>query len=210
MRNIETAMESHVDLRQLAVRREPPEAPMRRPRRHLFARYLLPAIIVLGFAAVLAWAARDSLLPSRPVTVVPVITSRAEVNQEGAALFQGAGWVEPRPTPVLAAALTEGVIDRLLVVEGQEVKAGEPIATLIDADARLALRSAQADLSLRQAELDSAKAGLAAASVNFEQPVALQAALAEAEAMLAQKRTDQATLPQQLKSAEARAALAKR
>src|SRR5438067_1563390 len=137
MRNSETAMESQVDLRQLAVRRDPAEAAVRRTRRHVFARYVLPAVIVFGFVAVLAWSARDSLLPARSVTVVPVITSRAEVNQEGAALFQGAGWVEPRPTPVLAAALTEGVIDRLLVVEGQEVKAGEPIATLIAADARL-------------------------------------------------------------------------
>src|SRR5215468_420037 len=98
-------MSASVDLRQLAVRRDggAPVRPARR-RGHLVARYLLPA---------------------KPVTVVPVLTSRAELRQEGTPLFQSAGWIEPRPTPILITALYEGVVEKLLVVEGQEVKAGE-------------------------------------------------------------------------------------
>src|SRR5207248_2581217 len=183
-------MNANVDLRQLAVRREeaPPRSPSR--RKQLLTRYLLPAVILLGFLAVAGWAARDSLLPSRPVTVVPVLATRAELQQEGTPLFQAAGWVEPRPTPVVVTALTEGVIDKLLVVEGQEVRAGEPVATLIVADAQLALKTAEADLRLRKAEVASARAALRAAETNLEQPVNLRATLAEAEAMLAQKETE--------------------
>jgi RND family efflux transporter MFP subunit len=124
-------------------------------------------------------------------------------------LFQSAGWVEPRPTPVLVPALTEGIVDKLFVVEGQEVQAGETVATLIDADAKLALATAEADLRLRQAELKSAEAARMAASVNFEKPTQLQAALAEAEAMLAQKETEQASLPSQRRTAEAKQQFAK-
>jgi len=204
-------MNPNVDLRQLAVRRdEPPAAPVaRRPRRWL-TRVVLPAAALLGFAAVTAWAARDSLLPSRPVTVVPVLATRGEVSREGEPLFQSAGWVEPRPTPVLVPALAEGVVDKLLVVEGQEVKAGETVATLIDADAKLALKAAEADLRLRRAELKSAQAARIAAAVNVDKPAHLQAALAEAEAMLAHEQAHQAELPFQVRAAEAKQRLAKR
>jgi RND family efflux transporter MFP subunit len=198
-------MNPNVDLRQLAVRREQPSgAPAaRRPRRWL-TRMVLPAAVLVGFVAVTAWAARDSLLPSRPVTVVPVLTTHGEVSREGQPLFQSAGWVEPRPTPVLVPALTEGIVDKLLVVEGQEVKAGAIVATLIDTDAKLALKMAEADLRLRLAELESAKAARTAAAVNFEKPTHLQAGLAEAEAMLAQKETERALLPAQRRAAEAK------
>src|SRR5215470_16755672 len=89
-RSEEPAMNANVDLRQLAVRREgtSPSAAVR--RRHLVTRYL-PAAVVLGFLAVVGWAARDSLLPSRPVTVVPVLATRTEVRQAGMPLFQAAG-----------------------------------------------------------------------------------------------------------------------
>lgn len=202
-------MSANVDLRQLAVRRDGP-APRQAPRRsHLVTRYLLPAAVLLAFAAVAGWSMRDALLPARPVTVVPVLTTRAELRASGTPLFQSAGWVEPRPTPVLVTALAEGVIDKLLVVEGQEVKAGEPVARLIEADARLALRAAGADAKLRKAELASARAALVAARTNAAEPVQLQSALAEAEAMLAQKETERAALPAQLKAAESRLALAR-
>jgi RND family efflux transporter MFP subunit len=203
-------MISTVDLKQLAVRRDapPPSAPRRR-RTQMLTRYLLPSGVLLGFAAVFGWAFRDSFLSSRPVTVVPVRATRGEVQRSGAPLFHAAGWVEPRPTPVLVAALAEGVVDKLLVVEGQSVKEGEPVARLIDIDARLALQTAEADLRLREAEVAGAKATLASARTNYEKPVSLEAAFAEADASLAQKETEKATLPAQLKSAEARSLLAR-
>src|SRR5262249_14737117 len=150
----EVSMSAQIDLKQLAVRRESAESHAIRPRRSRWlSRYVLPVAVLLGFAAVLLWAARDSLLPPKPVTVVPVLTSRAEMQQEGTPLFQAAGWVEPRPTPTVVSALAEGVVEELLVVEGQEVKAGEPVARLIEIDAKLALDAAEATVLLRQADL---------------------------------------------------------
>lgn len=204
-------MTSPVDLRQLAVRRpELGDAPLPRRPRRLVSRYLLPAGVLLGFVGVLGWATRDALRLARPVTVVPVLATRAEVRSGGEPLFQTAGWVEPRPTPTLVTALSEGVVERLLVVEGQEVKAGEPVAHLIDTDARLALQTAEAELRLRQAEVKSAQAARDAARTRLAQPVELRAALAEAEVMLAQKENERATVPFQLRSARARLDVAQR
>ncbi|HBL44518.1 MAG TPA: hemolysin D, partial [Planctomycetaceae bacterium] len=59
---------------------------------------------------------------------MPVIVTQSSIRNAGTPLFQAAGWVEPRPTPVRVAALSPGVIEELLVVEDQKVKQGEPIA----------------------------------------------------------------------------------
>ncbi len=197
-------MAATVDLRQLAVDRSGAHASRRGPRRSVLARYVLPFGVVLGFGLIVAWSARDSLLPSKPVTVVPVVLMRAEVRESGTSLFQAAGWVEPRPSPVMVPALAEGVIEQLLVVAGQEVAAGQPVAALVDADARLALADAEADLEWKQAELASARAALTAARAEVEQPVHLEAALAEAESALARVETERATLPFAIRAAEAR------
>lgn len=148
-------MSSAVDLRALAGERKEPVSSSRRPG-HFFTRYVLPGLFLLGFLALVGWAARDSFLPARAVTVVPVLTSRSDVLQQaGAPLFLAAGWIEPRPTPVLVTALAEGIVEQLLVVEGQPVKAGEPVARLVDADARLAVAAAEADQRQKEAEADT-------------------------------------------------------
>jgi RND family efflux transporter MFP subunit len=196
-------MNTNVDLGQLRVRREEPSAALGK-RRSVVSRYVLPAALLAGFAAIVAWAAREQFLPAREVTVVPVLATRADVRQAGAPLFQAAGWVEPRPTPIKVTALAEGVVARLLVVEGQAVAAGEPIAELVDADARLSLADAEAMRDLQQAEVESARARQAAAETNLAYPLQLQAMLAEAEAELAKMETEQAHLPIEHEAAEAR------
>ncbi|MEQ8846815.1 HlyD family efflux transporter periplasmic adaptor subunit [Botrimarina sp.] len=172
-----------LDLSQLAVQRTAAAESVARPSRWL-TRYAAPAAVVLSFIGLFAWSARSSLLPARRVTVTPVVVSRAEFEREGTPLFQAAGWVEPRPTRVVASALTGGVIDQVHVIEGQHVARGEPVATLIDTDARLALAEARATLDLQQAEVRRAEATLQAARANLSQPVRLQAELANAEADL--------------------------
>jgi RND family efflux transporter MFP subunit len=173
-------MNQKVDLRELAVDRVNKE-PVTRSSRHWISRYLLPAVILAGFVALVAWAARESFLPARQVTVVPVIATRAEIQQSGAPLFLAAGWIEPRPTPVLATALAEGVIDQLLVVEGQEVKAGEAVAKLVDADARIALSLAEADLREKEALADTLLAQIETELVYL--PFQVQAAEAQQRLM---------------------------
>ena len=201
-------MNPPIDLRQLAVRREVAPPGRTSSRRQLFTRYLLPALLLLGFVAVLGWTISDSFLPARSVTVVPVLATRATLVQTGTPVCQAAGWIEPRPTPTVVTALAEGVVKELLVVEGQAVAAGDPVARLIDTDVRLALQVAEAEVHLREAELAVARAARDAAQTNLQQPVHLEAARAEADALLARAETELANLPFQLRAAEARKRLA--
>ena len=111
------AMNTNVALRQLAVRRdEPAEATKVRRSWRLGTRIVLPGMVLLGFLAVVGWAARDRFLPAREVTIMPVVTTRLDIQSEGTPIFQAAGWMEPRPTPILVTALAEGVVEGLVRV----------------------------------------------------------------------------------------------
>jgi RND family efflux transporter MFP subunit len=202
-------MNPQVDLQRLAVHREAAAARGIHPPSRIWSRYVLPAALILGLVGVIAWAARDSLLPATAVTVMPVVFSDAAVQTEGAPLFKAAGWVQPRPTAVQATALAEGVVERLSVIEGQRVEKGQEVARLIDRDAALALDEAKVEVELRRAELKSAEAAIVAAETTLANPVQLQAALAEAEAMLARAQSDLAALPRQIEAAEAKLLLAR-
>jgi RND family efflux transporter MFP subunit len=194
-----------IDLRELAVDRRPDDGLDRLgPKPRWISRLVLPLVLIAGFSGVIAWAAKDTLSPGRPVTVVPVFVTRSAAEREGTPLFKAAGWVEPRPTAIRVPALSPGVIERLLVVQDQEVKQGEPVAELVRRDAELARDAAKAELALRKAERDRAAATLAAAKVRLETPAHLEAAVAEAEALLAQVETQLATLPGRKQEAEAR------
>lgn len=172
-----------IDLSQLSVQRGVRAKPASRSS-HWLSRYVAPAAVVLAFVGLFAWSARSSLLPAQRVTVTPVVVSRAEFEREGTALFQAAGWVEPRPSLVIVSALANGVIDRVNVVSGQFVTRGEPVASLIDTDAKIAVSESEAELMLREADVLRTEATLAAAQAILAQPVRLQAELADAEATL--------------------------
>ncbi|MCA9183554.1 MAG: efflux RND transporter periplasmic adaptor subunit [Planctomycetales bacterium] len=199
-------MNDLLDLSQLALDRSPPgESVGRKPRpRRWITRYALPIGILLGFLALLGVAAGRRLLPTHPVTVVPVIVKRGDVQQAGTTLFQAPGWIEPSPTAVSVAALAPGVIDDLLVVEGQSVAKGEPIAKLISIDAELRLEQAEATLAIREGELNRARAERDAAQVRFDNPVHLLVPLADAQSMLAKTTTELAKIPFLIEASEAR------
>ena len=201
-------MLSSIDLKQLAVDRSASAVTTAPKSRNLVTRYGIPVGILLAFAGVIGWSLQDSLLPAKSVTITPVVLTRAEVQQSGTPLFQAAGWIEPRPTATVVSAQVEGIVESLLVVEGQEVKLGQTVAKLVDADARLALADAKAALRLRDAELVLAQATHQAAENSLAHPVHLKAALAEAEAALAKMATDSQSIPLLLNSARARSQLA--
>ncbi|MDB4759797.1 efflux RND transporter periplasmic adaptor subunit [bacterium] len=196
-------MSNDIDLRDLAVDREDKNRQSLRARRNILSRYILPAAMLAGFLLLVTWAARDVLLPPRSVTVVPVFSTTAKVQRGGTPLFQAAGWIEPRPTPLRVAALAPGVVQTLLVVEDQEIKKGDPVAELIRDDAKLAYDAAIANLQLRHAELEEHEATLAAAETRLKQPVHLEASLNQAEAALASLNTELKNLPFELRRAEA-------
>lgn len=190
-----------VDLQELVNQ---PRQPRMAPRTPWMTRYVLPSGLVLGFAMMAAWSVRGSLARATPVTVVPVLTSTGVAIAADTPLFRSAGWIEPRPTPTFVTAIAEGVVERLLVVEGQEVQEGDPVAELIKRDAELSVENADADLALKTANLASTSAHLDAARAYWKEPIERQAVLAEAEATLAKVRTDLSRLPALVTAATAK------
>lgn len=196
-------MDHPVNLRELAFDRAPREPTVPR-RRSSIVGYLLPVAILGGFAAAVTWALRDSLWIATPVTVVSVIASRAELVGANAPLFQAAGWVEPRPQAVVVSAMIEGIVDEVLVVEGQSVKANQVVARLVRRDSEISLQRAEADVRLRTAEILSARARLKSAQSLFDEPIGLLVALAESDASLAKVETELARLPSLSRGAQAK------
>ena len=165
------------------------------PRFNWKTRVLLPGAILLALLLLIAYAARDTLLPARPVTVVPVVlkdvagTTASPATTAPAVAgsipasggVQAPGWVEADPFPISVSALTDGVVREMLALEGQPIKAGEVVARLVDDDAKLALARAEADLAQKQATLDAAQR-------QWDNPVESTRAVATGEAMVASTR----------------------
>ncbi len=173
------------------------------PRRRWKTRLLLPGGIFVAASATLLYAAGDVLRPGLPVRVVPVIVKAAQSVAAGQVVAQAPGWVEADPFPIAVSALTDGVVDDVLVLEGESVRAGQVVARLVPDEARLALARAEAELAQRQAELKAAEAVLAAAQRNWDNPIELQRKLATAEATCAEKRAELNRWPAELAAEEA-------
>lgn len=157
----------------------PPQPSIPEPQARWRTRLLLPAALLLACGGLLAYTARASLWPALEVRVVPVVVKAAA---DGSGMqFQAPGWLEADPYPTHATALADGVIREILVLEGQRVEAGQPLARLIDDDARLAL--ARAEASLLQAE-----AAARAAQRDWDHPVERKRAVAQHEARLDEAR----------------------
>lgn len=129
----------------------------------------IPLGLLLGFTLVLVLLFGERLLPATPVQLETVVTVRETVDASPVAapsskrektsfetpvLFQASGWFEPDPYPVKVTALVSGVVDEVFVLEGETVRRGDPIAKLIDEDARLNLQTAQADHALAKVYMD--------------------------------------------------------
>ncbi|WP_367875075.1 efflux RND transporter periplasmic adaptor subunit [Luteolibacter sp. Populi] len=117
------------------------------PRR--FPAWLLPAGLLAGFAVLFLALFRDRLLPAPKVTTALVLATASQESgtaspaSSGSMLFQASGWIEPDPLPIKATALIDGVVAEVHALEGQTVQKGDLLATLIDADAKLALTAAE-------------------------------------------------------------------
>ena len=136
--------------------RKPPSDPKGfQPKRKRSLAWLLPTGLLYGFLVILALLFGERLLPAIPVKTAPVITIRAGESltkqpavdtipqKKGVPIFQASGWVEPDPYPIYVSTLTNGVVEKVHALEGQQIKKGSLVATLIDEDAKLDLQSAQ-------------------------------------------------------------------
>jgi len=181
--------------------------PVPRPTMRWKTRILLPGAILLSVAALLAYSAGDVWSPATVVDVLPVVVkSSARGVSGGGVVAQGPGWVEPNPFAVSVPALASGIVSEVLVLEGQTVRAGQVVARLIDADARLALAGAEAELALRQADLAEAEMAAGLANDQTARTLAISDKLAhspEATA-LAKARLDLENFPAQLAAQQAR------
>ena len=160
-----------------------------KPRRRWVSRVLIPGGVVLVCVLLLAYTARDSLRPVTEVRVVRVI-GKAASQATGSVTVQAPGWVEADPYTIYVSGLAAGVVDEVLVLEGQVVKKGEVVVTLIEDDARLALERAEAELSSRQAELPLYEAAATAAQTDWDNPISLDQAVAVARAQLEESKAE--------------------
>ncbi len=187
----------------------PATSPRRPIRKRLLTRVVIPVAILGGFLSLLVVTAGLQWMPRHHVTVIPVLVDNSQTAASDVALFQAAGWVEPRPQSVAIAALAAGVVDELLVVDGQLVERDEPVARLFTKDAELAARQSKANLALRQGELARCHAELRAATAQHAKPVHLEVVLSDAQGLLAKVRTELASLPFQIDAARSKETFAK-
>lgn len=142
-----------------------------RPAARWKSRVALPLAVVLAAAGLLAYAGRSALGPVVEVRVVPVVaraTTAGETGRSesggggGGAVVQAPGWIEPDPYAATVQALEQGVVREVLVLEGEGVEAGQVVARLIDDEATLALRGAEAAVAQRASEIDRLEASASA------------------------------------------------
>lgn len=159
------------------------------------------AIILTG---VVVWTAGVSFTPATPVRVAPVVfeasaveTQEAEPGERQPAgqAIQAPGWLEAAPYYTAATALTDGVVAEVLVLEGQTVEKGQPLARLVPDDAHISLAAAEANLTSAQAELAVAQANLRAAETDWNNPIERERAVAATKAALAETEANLTQLP---------------
>ncbi len=186
------------------------DAPARtiRPRRTI-RHIVFPALVALGVGMVLLVSARSVLRGATPVSVRPVLFAATEApatEQSNATegtpqrrgtgqSVQAPGWLEADPFFIAAAALADGIVDEMLVLEGERVEKGQVVARLVADDAELSLQRAEAELRAAEAAVALAKANETAARTDWEHPVERTRAVGVAEGALGETEGELAQLP---------------
>lgn len=136
--------------------------------RHRSHAWLLPLLLVPGFAGLFALLLKDELLP--PPAVQTVRAQLADTEMAAAAtaepkaklLFRATGWLGADPFPYKATAFVGGQVAELAVTEGQQVKKGDLIARIDEAEYRLARDAARAAQAQAEANARAADERVAA------------------------------------------------
>ncbi len=153
------------------------------PRRRWMLRIGVPLLLLAAIAGLLLAATWRSIVPAQHVDTTAALlrdveTDVADTNRDDLVVIQAPGWVEAEPFSVYAGALAQGVVKDVLVLEGDHVTKGQPVATLVDDDARIMLQEQQA--LLRGAEA-SQRDAIAAADV---QAAMIESARAATDALI--------------------------
>lgn len=177
---------------------QPNETSVPRPRFRWSTRVLVPASLVGGMAVLLLGSAWSSLAPALTVQTVLAVLKTVTTQAPGTVLVQATGWLESDPYLVQVTSLTNGVIEEILVLEGDAVTAGQVLARLVPDDARLAHQGALAERDLRRATVVEARTRLTAAQVTWENPIDRELRVATASANLAEIRARIARVHQEI------------
>ena len=135
------------------------------PSRKWVLRIGLPMLVILAAVTILVLASWSALRPAISVRAVAVVVREVETNEPldtglESEVVQAPGWVEADPFSVYAGALTEGVIRDVLVLEGESVTKGQPVALLVDDEAALTLKREEANVKHLEADVVLAEAEL--------------------------------------------------
>src|SRR5687768_1891949 len=164
------------------------------------SRIWLPVGILMAVAMLFAGSATDMLWPATEVKVVPVVVkATTESTNSGVATVQAPGWIEPAPYPISVSALTDGIVQDVLVLDGQPVKNGDVVARMIAGGGQLARARTEAELAEREATLSAAQR-------QWDNPVERTRAVAAAEAMVAETQAELTQLEASVAAETARAA----
>ncbi len=137
------------------------------PARHWWIRIGLPLLVVSVAAAVLLIVSWSALVPATEVDAIAVVIRTVQTDaplpseSTTGRVIQAPGWVEADPFSVYAGALTEGVVEDMLVLEGDHVSAGQPVARLVADDAKIGVQAATASLEVALQQAANATATLA-------------------------------------------------
>ncbi len=164
----------------------------------------------------IAWSAWPLLRPARMIeteqAILATSSNPAEQSIESISesepprntrMVQAAGWLEAEPYFVAATALADGVIEEMLVLEGDRVEAGQPLARMVHDDTKLQLARAKANHDSSLAALSLAQAKLAAAEQNWEEPYELERAVASTRAHLDGLNAELSQLPSLIRTEQA-------
>jgi RND family efflux transporter MFP subunit len=120
------------------------------PNKRFLTRLGIPIAIILITGIVLVYASWNSIRPTNKVQAITVVMRDVETDtpqspaEDQGSVVQAPGWVEAEPYSVYVGALTQGIVESVLVLEGDTLTKGQPVATLVSDDNELALQSAAA------------------------------------------------------------------
>lgn len=121
-------------------------------------RWLVTLIIlaIIGYVGFLLY----HRYAQKPITAVDTIVVTESQSQGDSIAFSAGGWVESIfPWPITISSLVGGRIEELFVHEGVVIKKGQVIATLYKKDLEYELKKAEAELSIKQANLNKLEKG---------------------------------------------------
>lgn len=167
----------------------------------LAKKLVAPILLVgaIGIAGYFVWTTLEGRVTRpevRTTEIVVVSPSQAEVT------VTATGYVVPQRTSKVGAKIP-GRLAKVFVVEGQDVKEGQVIAQLEDADQRSQIAAASSRVGVTRARAGTAKANLDALGPQIEREKALVASGAAGRANLDNMLAREAALREAVKIAEA-------